>query len=81
VFIGSADLMQRNLQARVEVTVPVADKNLKRQLIQVLETQLADNVKARILDSKMQNQLKKPETNEPSIRAQLLLHSQFATSL
>lgn len=80
LFIGSADLMQRNLQARVEVTVPVADKNLKRQLIQVLETQLADNVKARILDEKMQNELKKPEKGKPAIRSQMLLHSQFATS-
>jgi len=77
VFIGSADLMQRNLQSRVEVTVPVQDKELKQVLIQVLETQLADNVKARVLDAGMQNTMVKKAVGKKAVRSQQLLHSLF----
>lgn len=41
-FIGSADAMQRNLESRVEVLVPVESSQLRRELRQLFETQLAD---------------------------------------
>ncbi len=41
-YIGSADLMGRNLESRVETVVPVEDPGLKDELRFVLETQLAD---------------------------------------
>ena len=41
-FIGSADLMSRNLESRVEVIVPVEHPGLRRELHAVLETQLND---------------------------------------
>jgi polyphosphate kinase len=48
VYLGSADLMPRNLDRRVEVLFPVADPALLRQLRdEVLETYLRDNVLAR----------------------------------
>jgi polyphosphate kinase len=77
VFIGSADLMQRNLQSRVEVTVPVQDKELKQVLIQMLQIQLSDNVKARILEQGMHNNMVKKAAGEMRIRSQELLHSLF----
>ena len=49
VYMGSADWMPRNLDKRVEIMFPVEDENLKDQVIHVLETQLADNVKAHLL--------------------------------
>lgn len=50
VFFGSADWMERNLDRRVEVVVPVRDARLVRCLRnEVLETYLNDNVKARVL--------------------------------
>lgn len=76
VFIGSADLMQRNLQYRVEVTTPVADKALRQQLIQMLETQLADNIKARLLDEQMSNTRLRPDGQKP-FRAQEELYHLF----
>ena len=52
LFMGSADLMPRNLDNRVEVIFPVDDEGIKRQVISdVLESYLRDNVKARILQS------------------------------
>ncbi|HEX7588832.1 MAG TPA: polyphosphate kinase 1, partial [Anaerolineae bacterium] len=48
IFLGSADLMPRNLDRRVEILFPVQDARLIRQLRdQVLATYLDDNVKAR----------------------------------
>ena len=51
VFISSADWMPRNLDRRVELLVPVEDKTCRRNLITMLKTILADNVKARRLQS------------------------------
>ena len=42
-YTGSADLMQRNLDKRVEVLFPIKDKNLEGQMIDVLERCLADD--------------------------------------
>lgn len=46
LFIGSADLMTRNLTRRVEIVCPVYDPEVRRQLLWILRTQLEDNVKA-----------------------------------
>lgn len=76
VYIGSADLMQRNLQYRVEVTTPVADKSLRQQLFRILEMQLADNVKVRLLDEQMSNTRMQPEGQKP-FRAQEEMYHLF----
>ncbi|CAB3393649.1 RNA degradosome polyphosphate kinase [Kyrpidia spormannii] len=49
VWISSADWMTRNLERRVETLFPVLNPRLKRRVIGILETQLADNVKRRQL--------------------------------
>jgi polyphosphate kinase len=50
IYIGSADWMQRNLDRRVEILVPIEDSRLKRHLKDdVLDICLRDNVKARRL--------------------------------
>ena len=46
LYIASADWMTRNLDRRVEIACPVQDPELKAQLTWILNTQLADNVKA-----------------------------------
>ncbi len=45
-YIGSADLMPRNLERRVEVTVPVLDPTLCARLDEILQTELEDDVLA-----------------------------------
>ena len=68
VYISSADWMVRNLDRRIEVTCPVYDPEIKRELIQMLHIQLKDNVKARIIDEFQDNKYVK--NNEKRIRAQ-----------
>jgi len=52
IYLGSADLMPRNLNRRVEVIFPVEDSEHIRYIKdQVLETYLSDNVKARLMKS------------------------------
>ncbi len=49
VYMGSADWMQRNLDKRVEILFPIEDQNLKSQVIEILQIQLNDTVKAHLL--------------------------------
>lgn len=46
-YMGSADLMNRNLNRRVEVVFPIYDERLQEQLQTMFDLQLADNTKAR----------------------------------
>jgi polyphosphate kinase len=50
IFIGSADLMQRNLDHRIEVLCPINDKSIQKELLYLLKIELADNTKARSLN-------------------------------
>ena len=49
VYMGSADWMPRNLDKRVEITFPVLDEDLKKEVIEILRIQLADTLKAHLL--------------------------------
>ena len=51
IYIGSADMMTRNTEKRVEVACPVYDETIRKQLTHMLKIMLADNVKARELKS------------------------------
>lgn len=56
VFISSADWMIRNIEHRVEATCPVKNADLKNELIDILNIQLSDNTKARILNNELSNE-------------------------
>ncbi len=56
IFISSADWMVRNLDYRIEVTCPIYDQDIKQRLIAIMDIQLADNQKARIIDDSLENQ-------------------------
>jgi polyphosphate kinase len=57
-FISSADWMTRNLDHRSEAAIPVYDKKIQKELRDIIEIQLNDNTKARILNKKQTNKYK-----------------------
>lgn len=68
LYIGSADMMTRNTEKRVEVAAPVLDEEIKKQLNHYLKVMLNDNVKARVLGSN--GKYRKKEAKEPFIDSQ-----------
>ena len=71
VYIGSADLMPRNIDNRVEVTCPVYDEDIKQEIMETFEIAWSDNVKARIISDQQDNSYRRNQ------RAKV--RSQFAT--
>ena len=49
IYIGSADMMTRNTEKRVEVACPVLDERIRQQINHDLKVMLSDNVKARVM--------------------------------
>lgn len=64
LYISSADWMTRNLDYRIEAAAKITDKNLKKEMKDILDIQLRDNVKARILDKKLSNEYIKNDKKE-----------------
>ena len=69
MYLASADWMKRNLRKRIEVGFPVYDENIKEMLKDLLDIQLRDNTKARIIDKKQTNKYKQDD-NIMKVRTQ-----------
>jgi polyphosphate kinase len=74
VFISSADWMIRNLDHRIEAACPIYDKEIQQELIDILNIQLAENVKGRILDNEQNNNYVLMEENKPEVRSQVAIY-------
>jgi polyphosphate kinase len=71
VILGSADLMPRNLNRRVEVLFPVQNKNMIRTIREdILEIYLRDNIKARQMLPSGEYQRISPESTDPPLNSQ-----------
>jgi polyphosphate kinase len=68
-YISSADWMVRNLDKRVEISCPIHDGTLQRQLQDYMEIQWSDNQKARIINAKQDN-LHRTSTSKTKLRSQ-----------
>jgi len=81
VFLSSADLMERNMDRRVEVAFPVIDPELRMEVIDFLELQWSDQAKARTIDAAQRNHYRDPHWSGPqAIRSQLAFYEQLAAS-
>jgi polyphosphate kinase len=69
VIISSADWMVRNLDHRVEASCPILDEDIKKEIINILNIQLHDNIKARWLDNELNNEYVR--SNRKKIRSQV----------
>ncbi|MDB5223503.1 MAG: ppk1 [Chitinophagaceae bacterium] len=73
-FISSADWMVRNLDHRIEAAVPILDKNIQKELKDIINIQLNDNVKARILNNDLDNEYVNPR-NTKKVRSQIEIYN------
>lgn len=74
IFCSSADWMYRNLHARIETVFPIYDKKCKQTILNLLDLQLKDNIKARIINEKNTNSYKRKKEGDQEIQAQIATH-------
>ena len=74
IYLSSADLMTRNLDHRIEVGFPILDKDIKKQIIDIINIQLKDNTKARMINLINDNRYLKSDSIR-SYRAQIDIYS------
>lgn len=79
-YISSADWMTRNLDRRIEITCPIYDKDIKKELRDMIEFQLKDNTKSRKLNIAQDNPYVKSDLQQP-FRSQIELHKYYSDIL
>ncbi|MEY4475074.1 MAG: hypothetical protein RL248_841 [Pseudomonadota bacterium] len=73
VYLSSADWMTRNIDYRIEVAVSLLDPTLKQRVLDILELQFNDTVKARYIDKELSNRYV-PRGNRRKVRAQIAIY-------
>ncbi len=74
MYIGSADLMPRNLDRRIEVLVPILNTSLRESILEdMLKVHLNDNVYSRVLQSNGKYHKKSPSEDEPAVDSQWIM--------
>jgi len=82
-YISSADWMVRNIDHRVECACPILTESIAKEVKEIIEIELRDNVKARVLDNELDNNYVKMAGRK--IRSQIeiynfLLNKTYTTS-
>jgi polyphosphate kinase len=75
-YISSADWMPRNLDHRIEVACPIYDKGIQQEIRDILEIQLRDNVKARIINEPQDNRYRLPSGTR-KVQSQVELYKYY----
>ncbi len=75
-YTGSSDWMQRNFDHRIEVTTPIFDKDIQEELWIMLQIQIRDNCKTRLLGKENINQYRKTSETKKT-RAQFEIYKYF----
>ena len=77
IYLSSGDWLNRNLNRRIEITFPIEDDELRQEIINILDLQLKDNVKARTINSKLNN-VKISSSKKNNVRAQFDTYEMIA---
>ncbi|MFP9114245.1 polyphosphate kinase 1 [Flavobacterium sp. RHBU_3] len=80
IYISSADFMTRNLDSRVEVTCPIYDEDIKKEMLDTFEIGWKGNVKARLHSEGMENKYRKKSNAKP-FRAQHETYNYYRNKL
>ncbi|WP_299521279.1 polyphosphate kinase 1 [Winogradskyella sp.] len=79
IYISSADWMTRNIDNRVEVSCPIYDKAIKKELLDLYEICWRDNVKARYINQTQDNTYRRNDF--PKVRAQFDTYNYYLNKL
>ena len=79
-YTGSADWMQRNFDHRIEVSIPILDKDIQQELWDMIQIQISDNCKTRLLGKDNINNYRKTQDAE-KIRSQFKIYEYFKNQL
>ena len=79
-YISSADWMNRNLDRRIEVSCPIYNKDVQKEIRDLIEIQLRDNTKARIINPVQDNSYVRSGESK-KIRAQVELYKYYKGKL
>ena len=80
IYISSADFMTRNLDSRVEVTCPIYDENIRKELLETFDIGWKANVKARYHSEKLDNKYRIRGDN-PVFRAQHEMYKYYQNKI
>ena len=75
-YITSADLMERNLDKRIEVGTPILEPRLQKEIQVIFDTQWSDTTKSRIITKKLANKYKELDDQQPA-RSQMKLYEHY----
>ncbi|MEP0266253.1 polyphosphate kinase 1 [Dokdonia sp.] len=79
VYISSSDWMSRNLDNRVEVSCPIYDKDIKKEILKTLDICWNDNVKARELNDRQDNAYVR--NDKTKVRSQLATYDYYLNEI
>src|SRR5690554_2926065 len=79
VYISSADFMGRNLDNRVEISCPIYDPDIKKEILENFDIGWSDNVKARVFSAKNDNAYRK--NNKTPVRSQFKMYDYYLNKL
>ncbi len=78
VYLSSADMMERNMDRRIEIAFPVVDRALRDEIRDYLELQWSDIAKSRRIDPLQTNPYRDPKWSRPrAVRAQMVLYDRL----
>ncbi|WP_298342482.1 polyphosphate kinase 1 [uncultured Algibacter sp.] len=75
LYISSADWMTRNIENRVEVSCPIYDEDIKKEIIDTFNISWSDNVKARVLNDSQENEYLKNDKDK--VRSQFAIYDYY----
>ena len=81
IYISSADWMTRNIENRVEVSCPIYDEDIKKELMDIFDICWSDNVKARLINELQDNTYKVDSGATERVRSQFKIYNYYQKQL